>query len=137
MQKRELLKAENAKYEALRERLKIKDEKKEAEFQIVKHLGHSLNRRIGNVESIVLNLENFISQKGLSTEALQETYYEGQEEIIVKDKISEALNDLRQMHKLIKSTRELVTKGREFIDYDFILVDVYHRRFHSMPDSPG
>lgn len=124
-QKMELLKAENAKYEALRERLEIKDEKKEAEFQIVKHLGHSLNRRIGNVESIMTNLEDFINRKGLSAEALQETYYEGQEEIIVKDKISEALNDLRQMHRLIKGTRELVTKGKkELTDKDFKLVDV-------------
>ncbi|MFH1704192.1 MAG: N-6 DNA methylase [Nitrospirota bacterium] len=122
-QKIELFMAEKAKYEALREILQIKDEKKETEFQIVKHLGHGLNRRIGNVESIMANLENFIDRKGLSTEPLQETYYEGQEVIIVKDKVSEALNDLRQMHRLIRGTRELVTKGK-LTEKDFKLVDI-------------
>lgn len=112
-QKMELLEGEKAKYEALRARLNIEDEKKEAEFQIIKHLGHSLNRRIGNVDSIMSHLGKFIDRRGLCLEALQEVYFEGQVQVIVKDKIQEALNDLKQMHKLIAGTRELVTKKIE------------------------
>ncbi len=105
--------------------LEAKDEKKEAEFQIVKHLGHSLNRRIGNVESILDNLSDFINRKGMDSEPLQEIFYEGQKEIIVKDKISEAINDLKQMHKLIKGTRELVTKRiTELKNEDYKVVDL-------------
>lgn len=110
------------KQKVIRGRLKAEDEKKEAEFQIIKHLAHSLNRRIGSVETVMTNLESFIQRKGLSGAALQEIHYEGQQPIIVKDKISVALNDLKQMYRVIKDTRALVTK--EVKPEDFELVDL-------------
>lgn len=101
---------------------KKEDEKKEAEFQIVKHLGHSLNRRIGNVQSIMSHLARFIDRRGLSQEALQEIYFEGQVPIVVEEKIQEALSDLSRMHGLIAGTRELVTK--RIGDKSFKVVDI-------------
>lgn len=121
-QKMELLEGEKAKYEALRARLNIEDEKKKAEFRIIKHLGHSLNRRIGSVESIMNHLATFIDRRGLSRELLQEICFEGQVPIIVEEKIQEALNDLSQMHRLIATTRELVTKKID--DKSFKAVDM-------------
>jgi len=102
--------------------LKAKVEKKEAEFKIISHLAHSLNPKIGNVESILAHLEDFLNRKGLDSELLQEIFYKGQKGIIVKDKISEAINELKQMNKLIRDTRELVTK--KYGDKYFRLVNL-------------
>lgn len=118
--KQYILELDEQKQKVIRGRLKSKHEKKEAEFQIIKHLAHSLNRRIGNVETIMTNLERFIQRKGLSDAALQEIHYEGQQPVIVKDKISVALTDLRQMHRVIKDTRALVTREVKAEDYELV-----------------
>src|SRR3990167_1920999 len=119
--KRSLLEAENAKYEALKERLKVFDKKQEAEFDIVRHLAHNIKPKIQIAKSPITNVIKFLQEKQLSYEILS-TRLDGTKET-VGDALNITVKSLEQIQSVLESARKLVT--REIRKEDFQDIDIY------------
>jgi type I restriction-modification system DNA methylase subunit len=102
-QKTELLKAAAAKYEALREKLQIKQE---AESSIVQHLAHSIRPKLHIAKSPILSLVAFLKDKHLIEETLS-TKLDGNKES-VGEALDQALKSIDQISDVLAHTRKLV-----------------------------
>lgn len=65
-QKTSLLETENAKLEAFKERLKVGDKKREAEFSMVEKIEHNMRPRLSGLKTCIDLLKEFSEQKQLS-----------------------------------------------------------------------
>ncbi len=119
--KESLLEAENAKYEALKERLKVFDKKQEAEFDIVRHLAHNIKPKIHMIKSPIVHVKNYLEEKQLLGEVLS-TRLNGTKETL-GDALNIAVKSSEQIHSILESARDLVT--REIRKEDFQDVDIY------------
>ena len=116
-----LLEAENAKYEALKERLKVFDKKQEAEFDIVRHLAHNIKPKIHMIKSPIVHVKNYLEEKQLLGEVLS-IRLNGTKETL-GDALNIAVKSSEQIHSILESARDLVT--REIRKEDFQDVDIY------------
>lgn len=119
--KESLLKAENAKYEALKERLKVFDKKQEAEFDIVRHLAHNINPKIEIAKSPIDSVIKFLQDKQIIDEILS-TRLDGTKET-VGDALNITVKSLEQIYSVLESARKLVT--REIRKEDFQGIDIH------------
>jgi type I restriction-modification system DNA methylase subunit len=130
-----LLEAENKRKEYLKARLEIKEEqvkairsREEAEFQIIKHLAHNLNPKIGYVRSVLDPLIKIHKDKRISNEILVEQLEEGQNIETVEDAVKKSIKILSQMSDLIRDTRSLIMEKIETKDFkELNLIELFNK----------
>jgi type I restriction-modification system DNA methylase subunit/signal transduction histidine kinase len=103
-----LSRAETAEIKIKREKEKSKQSREEAEFQIIKHLGHNLNSKIGRVKSTFEVLEKRLKEQGIADNLMQEALEGEKVTLTIEDAIGNSLKVLNQMTNLIKDTRKLI-----------------------------
>ena len=95
---------------------------KSAEFQLIRHLAHSMNPKIGAVKSILKHVSSFVEAKGLGSASLQEEFYEGQNLESVALALEKAIKNMTQMHNQMTNIRNLITD--DMLQKDFEEVDL-------------
>jgi signal transduction histidine kinase len=102
--------------------LKIEEEKKGAEFQVVSHLAHNIKPKLSSAQSVLSHLKDFIHRENLDNSPLQRQFYDEQTTETVTDAIQKAQGALSQVNEEIINIRDLITE--EINTEDFQKVDI-------------
>lgn len=102
-----LLEAENARIEALRERLKIPSIKQEAQFDLIHHLAHDINPKLNGVAKPLRLLKRFLADKNLLSELVAP---EHDSERTVDKLISNAESSIKFIADLLNNAQRFVEK---------------------------
>lgn len=114
-QKMELLKAENAKYEALRERLQIDEEKQASQYEILGVIAHTVKNELLLPLQTVDRIKDFLEERKLLGENIFETQSVG-------DLLEKSKKSLDLINSVVKNMRDLVS--RKFRREDFQKINI-------------
>jgi type I restriction-modification system DNA methylase subunit len=114
-QKMELLKAENAKYEALRERLQIDEKKQTSQYEVLGFVAHTVKNEMPIAMATIDRIKEFLEENTLLDKQIFETQSAGN----LLDKAGRAL---KQINSVVNNVRDFVS--REFKREDFREVNI-------------
>ncbi|MFH0782296.1 MAG: ATP-binding protein [Pseudomonadota bacterium] len=81
---------------------------KESQFEVVRHIAHSLNQKIGEVSNILKTFRYYINDKNLSSDPIHEPLYDNQPVPSVSTCIDMAIGKMQQMPTHINRLRSWV-----------------------------
>jgi type I restriction enzyme M protein len=109
-QKTELLKAENAKYEALREKLQIYEEKQLSEYEVLGAIAHTFKNEIFLPLQTIVKMKDFLNERNL----LNETIFDDLSAGDLLEKSQRSLELVNSVVKTVKSYFEQNYKRDDF-----------------------
>ena len=121
-QKLLLLEVENAKFEAFKERLKVGDRKREAEFEMVGRIEHNISPRLSGAKTCIELSIELLKQKSLSEEAVN---IDETEKKIAINKLGIAFKELNLITDILDRARNNVSDNVEEKRLNFQEVDIH------------
>jgi|APSaa5957512622_1039677.scaffolds.fasta_scaffold07071_3 type I restriction-modification system DNA methylase subunit/signal transduction histidine kinase len=116
-----LLELENAKLEAFKERLKVGDRKREAEFEMVGRLEHNISPRLSGAKTCIELSIELIKQESLSKEAIN---VDATEKELAINKLGIAFKELNIITDILDRARKDVLHNVEEKRLNFQEVDI-------------